>query len=374
MPIPEPRPAGAPPIGHAARSWRTALAGFRRVAGGYWTGADTRGEALGLLLLLLALNGAEVALFLRFNTWNRDLFDALEQRDADRVLLECGVLALIVLGFCAITSTALLVRRRMALGWRTWLAARLTAGWIAAGEGAAANPDGRIAEDARVATEEAVELFSSLVNALITLVCFVGVLWALSDHPPVQLDGLSILVPGYLVWLAILYVGAGLVATALAGRPLVRTTDHRQAMEADYRAALVQVRDGARRGATEGALLGRLFRHLAAAFNRQSGAFALLEVFVCFFSRFGLGLPFLVATPAYLAGVVTLGWVMQAAQAFQTVAGALSWPIGNMPRLATWRASAERVNALHQAAIGEAAPPMAQPRAEPGAAASSAPV
>lgn len=359
----------AAPIPAATAGWFAALRRFWGIAGGFWTGAGSRREALSLLAALLALNGAEVALFLRFNTWNRDLFDALERRDADRVLVECGVLALIVLGFCAITSTALLTRRRLALTWRAWLSARLTTRWLdAGGATAAANADGRIAEDARVATEEAIELFSSLVNAIITLACFVGVLWALSDHPPVPLDGFSFLVPGYLVWLALIYVGAGLVATMLAGRPLVRTTDERQAREADYRAALVRVRDERRRGPAEGATLAGLFGGLSGAFTRQSGAFALLEVFVCFFTRFGLGLPFLIATPAYLAGVVTLGWVMQAAQAFQTVAGALSWPIANMPRIATWRASAERVIILHDMAAeavtataeGRAALPLAE--------------
>ncbi len=351
----------------ASAGWLRVLRRFWAIAGGYWTGAGSRRESLGLLAALLALNGAEVALFLRFNTWNRDLFDALERRDADRVLTEVGVLALIVVGFCAVTSTALLTRRRLALSWRAWLGERLTARWLAAGIGGAANADGRIAEDARVATEEAVELFSSFANAIITLSCFVGVLWALSNHPPVPIDGFSFLVPGYLVWLALLYVGAGLIATTLAGRPLVRTTDHRQAMEADYRAALVRARDARTRSPTDAGPLGNLFGALAASFNRQSGAFALLEVFVCFFTRFGLGLPFLIATPAYLAGVVTLGWVMQAAQAFQTVAGALSWPITNMPRLSTWRASAERVILLHDAAV------LPQPAAvaEPAAAATA---
>jgi putative ATP-binding cassette transporter len=337
--------APIPPLG-----WRRALRRFWALAGPFWTAVDTRRRALGLLGILLALNLAEVALFLRFNTWNRDLFDALEQRDADRVVTECGVLVLIVLGFCTVTSMGLLTRRRIALDWRAWLSARLSAAWLLSGAGGAPNADGRIAEDARIATEEAVELFSSLVNAVITLAIFIGVLWALSEHPPVTIAGMSLLVPGYLVWLAMLYVGAGLVATLLAGRPLVRATDQRQAQEADYRAALVRLRDATVRNAADGGKLARLFGGLAQSFNRQSGAFALLEVFVCFFTRFGLGLPFLIATPAYLAGVVSLGWVMQAAQAFQTVAGALSWPIGNMPRIATWRASAERVIALHERA------------------------
>lgn len=355
----------ATPVPHLG--WRHALRRFWSIAGPFWFTPGTRGAALGLLAALLALNAAEVALFLRFNTWNRDLFDALEQRDADRVVTEVWVLGLIVLGFCAITSTALLTRRRLALSWRAWLSAKLTAAWLATGTGGAANADGRIAEDARVATEEAIELFASLVNAVITLAIFVGVLWALSEHPPVTIAGMSLLVPGYLVWLALIYVGAGLAATLLAGRSLVQATDHRQAMEADYRAALLRVRDARTRNPAEGGPLARLFAALGASFNRQSGAFALLEIFVCFFTRFGLGLPFLIATPAYLAGVVTLGWVMQAAQAFQTVVGALSWPIGNMPRLATWRASAERVIALQEAATRP------QPAAAPAPAAATQP-
>lgn len=336
-------------------SWRGTIGAFWGLAGGFWTAGEQRRKALALLAGLLALNIGEVALFLRFNTWNRDLFDALEQRDAAEVLVQTGVLALIVAGFCAMTSTALLVRRAIALGWRAWLSHRLTMAWLQAGGVGAANPDGRIAEDARVATEEAVELFSSFVNAIITLAIFVGVLWALSSHPPVPVGDFTLAIPGYLLWLALLYAGAGMIATMLAGRPLVRTTDHRQAMEADYRAALVRTRDTGHASATDGSVLRQLFGAVAFSFNRQSGAYARLEIFVCGFTRFGLGLPFLLATPAYLAGVVTLGWVMQAAQAFQTVAGALSWPIAHMPRLATWRASADRVVLLHAMAVSSTA-------------------
>lgn len=363
------RRAPRPPAG---AGWRRTLRRFWALSSGFWTGAGTRRQALGLLLLLVLLNGAEVALFLRFNTWNRDLFDALERRDAGVVMLETIVLALIVAGFCGIAWTGMVVRRQLALGWRTWLGHRLTAEWLAAGGIGAANADGRIAEDARVSTEEAVELAASLVNALITLACFVGVLWALSDHPPVAFAGIAIDLPGYLVWLALAYTALGMAATMLAGRPLVRTTDHRQAMEADYRAALVRVRETGRASPADLPMLGRLFGGVADSFSRQSYAYARLELFVCWFTRFGLGLPFLIATPAYLAGAVTLGWVMQAAQAFQTVSGALAWPITSMPRLSTWRASAERVIALHDAAQVYGPRPEAA-AALPGAAAAKAP-
>ncbi|WP_158292486.1 SbmA/BacA-like family transporter [Paracraurococcus ruber] len=351
-------------------TWRATAARFWSVAGGFWTRPETRGQALGLAAMLVLLAGAEVALMLRFNTWNRDLFDALERRDAETVLWECGILLLIVAGFCIASAGQLLCRRRIALGWRAWLGHRLTMGWVAAGGGHAAdNLDGRIAEDARVATEEAVELAASFFHATMTLAIFVGVLWSLSDHPPILLGGVSFAVPGYLLWLAVLYALAGILVAVVAGRPLVRSTDHRQAKEADYRAALVRIRDAGQAGIPEAGVLSRLFGDLANVFERQSRAFARLEFFVCAVTRVGFGLPYLVATPAYLAGVASLGWLMQAAQAFQTVSEALRWPVQHMPRLATWRASAERVIVLAAAVPPvETAAPAVAPDAVPGAA------
>jgi len=60
-------------------------------------------------------------------------------------------------------------------------------------------------------------------------------------------------------------------------------------------------------------------------------------------------LPILVGTPRFLEGSLTLGRLMQSAQAFQQVTAALSWPVDNLARIAEWRASVERVLALDEA-------------------------
>lgn len=334
---------------------------FWRLAGGFWHRPEGRRHALGLALALTALIAAEVALLLRFNTWNRDLFDALERRDTHAVLVEAGLLVLIVAGMCAASAGQMFTRRRLALGWRAWLAQLLTQGWLATGGAGPANADGRIAEDARIATEEMVELAASLLHATLTSAGFFGVLWSLSDHPAIMVLNHPFALPGYLLWLALFYAAVGMLVALLVGRPLTRATDQRQAREADYRAALLRTRDEARFGAEAGQRLDGLFGGLAQVFDRQSRAVAWLEFFVCGIARFGLGLPFLVATPAYLAGVTSLGWLMQAAQAFLTVTAALGWPVAYMPRLAVWRASAQRIIALAEAA--PTAPP--QPAAAP---------
>jgi putative ATP-binding cassette transporter len=343
--------------GTAPASWLIVGTRFWVTAGGYWRLPETRRHACLLIAALLGAILLEVGLLLRFNTWNRDLFNALEAHDAHGVLVQSGVLVAIVVGMGLASGGQMLARRRLALGWRRWLTQRLTAGWIAAGGSAPANVDGRIAEDARVSTEDAVELVASLVHAFCTSAGFIGVLWALSDHAPIQLGGIAFHVPGYLLWLALLYACGGMAVALLAGRPLIRSTDARQAREAEYRAALVRTRDQANYDREAHGLLHRLFHDLAEVFDRQSRAYAGLEFFVCIVTRLGLGLPYLVATPAYLAGVASLGWLMQAAQAFQTVTTALGWPVANMPRIATWRASAERVLALAAMAPAPAGPP-----------------
>lgn len=370
--------AAPPAFGPLPATWRGTIRQFFRIASGFWRG-ESRRQAWGMTLGLLAMNAIEVGLLLRFNQWHRDLFDALERRDGHAVLVECGILLVLVLAFAGLSFLHLQARRRLALGWRAWLAHRLTGGWLA-GSGAratagAANADGRIHEDARIATEEAVELASSLSHGAMTLACFVGVLWALSNHPMVSLWGVPYSVPGYLLWIAVIYAGAGLMIASLLGRPLVRSTDHRQAMEAEYRAALVRCRETGRVEPGQEQRISGLFGNIAAAFSRQTRAFAHLQLFCVGNTRFGSGLPFLAATPAYLAGVVTLGWVMQAAQAFQHVAQALNWPVDHMPRIATWRASAERVIALHDAALPHAAAAGAgQPAAGPLPGAMAAPL
>src|SRR5262249_30205056 len=59
--------------------------------------------------------------------------------------------------------------------------------------------------------------------------------------------------------------------------------------------------------------------------------------------------PTLVVAPRFIAGLISLGELMQGAQAFQQMVSALSWAIDNLGKVADWRASAERVFGLERA-------------------------
>ena len=315
----------------------------------------------GVALLLFLLTCAQVGLTVWGNYWNRDLFDALEARSVRGVAAEAGVFALIFASSIAVTAAHLLVKRRLQLDWRAWLTERLLSRWLEAGRhyrlrfvpGEHDNPDQRIADDIRVATESAIALAHTFVYSLLTLGLFVEILWTVSGSLSLGDDALH--VPGYMVPLAVLYAGVGTALGYLLGRPLVRSTNLLQTAEANFRFGLARARERSeaiallrgepseRRGAAA------RFAQIARDWDRQSLAYMGLASFATGYGGLLPVFPLLVAAPQYIAGAMSLGGLMQAAQAFQRLTSALSWPVDNVGEIANWRTAAGRVLSLDRA-------------------------
>ena len=214
-----------------------------------------------------------------------------------------------------------------------------------------ANPDGRIAEVVRICTEGAIDLASSLFSCVLLLITFIGILWSLSGWVVVM----GVNIPGHLVLLAVLYAGIGTAVAFVLGRPLVRATNTRQTREADFRLSLVQALGAAepialaRGEPIARQRIGSHFEDIAPVWRDQSNFLARLVAFSSGYTTLAAVFPILVGTPRFLSGALTLGGLMQSAQAFQQVTSALSWPVDNLPRIAEWRASVERVLALDEA-------------------------
>jgi putative ATP-binding cassette transporter len=338
------------------------LRSFLRLAGPYWR--SERGWAARWLTLgVVVLTVGQVAIPVAINLWSERLFDALEQRAMAEFLAMIGFLVLIIGTNVVVTTTHLWVKRQLQVDWRSWLTERLTSEWMEAGRhyqltlvpGDHDNPDGRIAEDVRVATEYAVDLAHSLLYCALLLVSFTHILWGLSGSPHLAIAGLEVYLPGHLVWVAVLYAGVGTLATVLLGRPLVRAANWRQTREASFRFGLAHAREHAlpiallRSEPSERRRLRDLYRDAVLAWDRQTVALRNLYLFSSSWSVLSQAFPVLVAAPRYISGSITLGTLMQSAQAFQQMVAALAWPIDNLPRLAEWRASAGRVLGLHRA-------------------------
>ena len=338
---------------------------FAGLAGGYWLGRGRWPVRL-LAAALLALTVAQVSVPVMMNLWSQRLFDALEQRAMDRLPAMAAAACAIMLFNIAVTVTHLWVKRRIQFGWRAWLTRRILGDWLSDGRELALaalpgnhdNPDGRIAEDIRIVTELAIDLGHSLTYCLLLLVSFASILWRLSGTVDIPFGGVTVPVPGHLFLLALVFSAAGTAAAIAVGQPLVRAAERRQGLEADFRFGLARVRENApiiARQHGEAAERGRmalLFGGVRRGWERQTGALVRVMTFGASYSVLSTVFPILAVAPRYVAGTITLGMMMQTAQAFQQAVAALSWPIDNLATVAQWKASVERVLGLKEALAG----------------------
>ncbi len=357
----EPHPASAAAT-EGLLGWLAFLRDFWSFAGGWWSSRE-QWKAIVMSGALMALTAMQVGVAVALNLWNLRFIDALEQKALDSFFTLIGVFVLIILANVVVTIAHLQTKRRLQANWRRWLTRRVMQDWMTGGRhhtlsflpGRHDNPDGRIAEDIRIATEYAVDIGHSGLYATILLISFINILWVISGTVQLSVFGTDLSVPGHLVWVAIGYT---LLATWIAlrlGRPMTRAANRRQASEADFRFGLARARTHSLGIALmqgepdERRRFIRLFHRAFRAWNRQTAALRRFFYYMSTWPLLNQIFPVLVAAPRYIAGNITLGVLMQSAQAFGQVVAALSWPVENLAKAAEWRASAERARQLHEA-------------------------
>lgn len=340
------------------RDWFDLFRRFFHIAGGFWK--ETNWSARTLLAVLVVLTAAQVAVQVALNIWTEQLFDAFGTKSMGDFLLLAGAFGLIIVTSLAVTTSHLRVRRTIQIAWRQWLTSRLAGEWMASGRhyrmaymaGDHDNPDGRISEDIRIATEAAVDLGHSLVYCVMLLATFIHILWSLSGIVRLGFSGFEIELSGHLVWAAVAYAAVGVSIALLLGPPLVSTAEARQTYEANFRFGLVHARENSTAIALVHGEAGErrrfrtLLKEVVDAWSRQTAALFKFFIFSSIWSVLSPVFPILIAAPRYIAGTISLGVLMQIAQAFQQTIGALSWPIDNLSRAAEWRASVERILGL----------------------------
>jgi len=329
----------------------------------YWSSEDRR-AAWGLLTVVITLTLAMVYMSVLFNQWNSTFFNALQEKNRPVFFHQLFGLVWLV-GFTIFFSVyQLYLSQMLEIRWRRWLTERYLRAWLTDGAyyrmqlvtGGTDNPDQRIAEDVHLLISHTLTLVIGGLRALVTLVAFVTILWALSGTLNVPVGGwFSVLLPGYMVWVAILYAIAGTLLTHWVGRPLVRLNYDKQRCEADFRFGLVRFREN-----TEGVALYhgeadelRGFRRLFEALvmnwwdimRRQKQ----LTYFTSGYQQAAWIFPSLVAAPRYFIGDLTLGGLIQTIGAFSQVQASLSFFIDSYKLIAEWCSVVERLSGFERA-------------------------
>ena len=346
---------------HVGFLWR-----FVRFALPFWS-AEHKWMNRGRLALIAALTVAQVAVQVGLNSWSARLYNAIEGRHLEAFLGLIATFVLLLLASILVFSITLYTKRRLEFAWRVWITKNTLSVWMAQGRhyqlGLVAgehgdNPDGRIAEDIRVTTESAVELGQALFYCILLFGTFVAVLWELSGVIHVEIGGTVIPIPGFMVFVALTYSAIGTSLALWAGFPLVGASNLRQTVEANFRFGLARAREYSESIALIGGdndertHLQELLRGVRRGWERQTYGLVRIIVFTTAYGVLANPFPLLVAAPRYIMGLISLGTLMQMAQAFSQVTAALAFPVDNLSGIALWRASVERVMALQDALGG----------------------
>src|SRR5262245_3275103 len=294
------------------------------------------------------------------NLWHRVIFDAFERRDTGTVLELSMLYLLLLAGSVFLTVMQLWARMTMQRRWRQWLNKLLTDRWLKNGRyyqlnlvgSVHKNPECRIADDVRIATEAPVEFATGVTSAVLSAAMFIAVLWTVGGAFTIHVVGTALTIPGFLVVAAAVYAVVASGTMLVAGRRLIAVSENKDQAEAEYRYLLTRVRENGegiallhgdeeeRRGADKS------FKTVFLAWKDLCIQTMRTTIVSQTSGYIAPILPIILCAPKFLDNAMTLGEVMQAASAFTIVQSAFNWLVDNFPRLADWAASARRVASL----------------------------
>ncbi len=329
--------------------WRLAIPYFR---------SEDRWLARVLLSAVIAAELSLVGITVLLNQWYNGFYNALQDRNWDTFVVQ-------ILYFCGIATAATLVsayklylNQWLEIRWRRWMTKLYLDHWLKGAAhyrmqllgDAADNPDQRIAEDIKLFIERTLTITVGLLGAIVAVASFIVILWTLSAEAPLRMFGVTVAIPGYLVWAALIYALVGTALTHLIGRPLVALNFNQQRYEADFRFNLVRVRENSEQIAllggetTETGRLRMRFDKVVANWHLIMSRQKRLTFFTAGYAQGAIIFPIIVVSPAYFAGLMQLGGLVQTSTAFTTVQSALSFFVTIYREFAEWRAVIARLD------------------------------
>lgn len=328
-----------------------------RLIKAYWQ-SEKKLFAYAVFFFILLMTVVLVAFDVIFNYWYNYFYNALQaynKSEAIRLLIVFFALATL---YIILAVYRFYIAQIFALRWRKWLTDQVVARWLSNRsyyylenfDERTDNPDQRIQEDCGSLVTYTIDLTMGFVSAVTTFFAFIYVLWTLSGILVIPLGALgSIAIPGYLVWVSVLYASAGTYFTYLIGRPLIGLNFEQQRREATFRFAAVDLRQHSEHVALYGGekhqkkilhrVFGRVLDNWYMIILRQK----LLLWFTAGYGQVSVVLPLVVALPNYFNRVFMLGGLMQTLSAFGKVQDSLSFVVNSFNTIAQWQAVARRL-------------------------------
>lgn len=328
----------------------------------YWF-SEERWVARGLLAAIVSLNLGLVYVNVLINQWNNDFYNTLQNMDKAGFFHQILKFCVLAVVFILFAVYQLYLKQMLQIKWRRWLTSNYIEDWtnhrtyyyLQLTSNDTDNPDQRIAEDLNRFCENTVRLSLGLLSSVVTLVTFITILWGLSGSIDIPFNGSKVTIPGYMVWVALIYAVGGTYLSHVIGRALISLNFNQQKYEANFRFSLIRFRENAESIALyhgerdEKVSLNHSFQFIRDnwwALMRRTKA---LTWFQSGYGQIANIFPYVVAAPRYFAGSIKLGGLMQIGSAFGQVQDASSWFVSAYGDLAEWRATVDRLTTFRLA-------------------------
>lgn len=322
----------------------------------FFTSEKKRIAIIGVVVLII-FELLNVYIAVSMTKWFGAFYDALQNLDYQEFKKQ--LLTFIILAASLILISLLKTTSRLwySLEWRIWQTNTFINKWMHGDNYYISNilnkqvdnADQRIADDVKEFSTISIELFLGIIQSITTLVSFIIILWGLSGITEFKISSYKIEVPGYLVWISLIYALLGTYIINKIGKPLASLLFQGEKKEADFRYQLIRTRENAEAiamyGASEFEKDGILKKFKKIVKNTKKIIFREIKIisFVSFYNQTSVILPALVLAPKYFSAAITLGVLMQAMKAFDEIKTALSWIIESYISIATLKAVVERL-------------------------------
>lgn len=332
------------------------LRNFWRLARPFWA-SEEKYPALLLLLATVLMTLCLVGINILTNFWNLHFYNALQAMDYAGFLLGSLQFILLQIGMAAFTVGAFHFQQKLTIRWRRWATRNMLDQWLDSQryqklkltETDVDNPDQRIAEDIDLFIVKSLKLSLGLLTSVVSLFSFLHILWQASSLVSVPFNGQSLVIPGLLVWVALVYAIVGTGVAFWLGRALPSLNFMQQRREADLRFSLIRLRENAdsiaqyRGEALENA---RLNQRLGAALE-NFWALVKKQKLIMGYSTFYLNsatvIPMFIMAPQFFAGAFPLGRLTQISAAFGEVHAAIAYLVSVFPELSEWKSVIDRL-------------------------------
>ncbi len=326
---------------------------FRRITSAFFDPSRSKRPLLWLALIVFMTLFA-VRLNVLFSFWYNGFYSAMQNLDAKAFWLMLAVFAVLATIHVARALTNFYLQQAFQIRWRLWLTNTLIERWMGhqgyyrsqfVAENAD-NPDQRIQQDVESFVSSSLSLSMGLLDAVVSLFAFSIILWNLSGA--LALFGWEI--PRAMVFMVYIYVIVATVFALKIGRPLIGLNFLNEQFNANFRYALIRLREyGESVAFYRGEAVERsnlLTRFASVISNMWAIVFRSLKFqgFNLAVSQAAVVFPFIVQAPRLFSKQITLGDVIQTAQSFGQVQDALSFFRSSYDNFASYRAVINRLS------------------------------